>query len=62
MAAVEGGRVKVARGLPAGTVVLREPQAFRRRYTRRGHDSFADAGEHDDLVVAVAVAVPLAAF
>ncbi len=54
MAAVEGGRVKVARGLPAGTVVLWEPQAFRRRYTRRGHDSFA-GGEHDDLVVAVAV-------
>ncbi len=48
VAATESGRLKVAKG-------LREAAAFQRRITERGHDAFQGIGEHDDLVIAVAL-------
>ena len=55
--AFEAGRLKVARGLPSAGALLRELRAFRRRISEHGHDSYNRAGEHDDLVVATALAV-----
>ena len=56
VAAVDAGRLKVAKGLPEADALLRELQAFQRRITARGHDAFQGVGEHDDLVIAVALA------
>ena len=56
--AFEGGRLKVAKGLPLADAFMDELQAFRVRLTAKGHDTYAArAGEHDDLVIAVALAV-----
>ena len=54
--AFEAGRLKVARSLPSAGALLAELQAFRRQISRRGHDSYAGAGVHDDLVIATALA------
>ena len=54
--AFEAGRLKVARSLPSAGALLAELQAFRRQISQRGHDSYAGAGEHDDLVIATALA------
>ena len=54
--AFEGGRLKVARGLRYAGALKRELQAFERRINARGHDAYNGSGEHDDLVVAAALA------
>ncbi len=56
VASTEAGRLKVAKNLPEAEVLLGELQAFQRRITERGHDAFEGVGEHDDLVIAVALA------
>ncbi len=56
-AAVETGRLKVAKGLPYGDALVRELRAFKRTIASPRHASFAGAGEHDDLVIAVALVV-----
>ena len=56
--AFENGRLKVAKRLPLAAALVRELQAFRVRLTAKGCDTYAaKAGEHDDLVMAVALAV-----
>ncbi len=55
MAASEAGRLKVAKGLRETEAFQRELQAFRRRITARGYSAFGGVGEHDDLVIAVAL-------
>ncbi len=45
-----------AKGLPEAEALQVELQAFQRRITERGHDAFQGIGEHDDLVIAVALA------
>jgi hypothetical protein len=58
VSALENDRLKIAQGLPAGEALARELQAFRVGITRRGRAAYATAvGEHDDLVLAVALAV-----
>ena len=58
ISALENDRLKIARGLPAGEAVARELRAFRVGITRRGGTAYgAAAGAHDDLVLAVALAV-----
>ncbi len=56
VASTEAGRLKVAKGLPEAESLQVELQAFQRRITARGHDAFQGVGEHDDLVIAVALA------
>ena len=51
------GRLKVAKRLPAGEAFRRELRAFERTISDRGFDSYSGRGEHDDLVIAVALAV-----
>ena len=56
--AFENGRLKIAKGLPLAKAFIGELQAFQVRLTARGHDTYAArSGEHDDLVLAVALAV-----
>ena len=55
--AVESGRLRVARGLPCAEAFKRELRAFRVAVTSHRHSSFGGVGEHDDLVIAVALAV-----
>ena len=55
--ALEVDRLRVASALPDAAALVRELAAFRVRFSGRGHASFAGAGEHDDLVVAVALVV-----
>ena len=54
---VTRNRLKVAKGLPAGEAFRRELRAFEQTISNRGHDSYAGRGEHDDLVIAVALAL-----
>ena len=56
VAASEAGRLKVAKGLRGAEALQRELQAFQRRITERGNAAFGGVGEHDDLVIAVALA------
>ncbi len=56
VAATEGGWLKVAKDLPEAEALQVELQAFQRRITESGHDAFQGVGEHDDLVIAVALA------
>jgi hypothetical protein len=56
VAATEAGRLKVAKSLREAEPFLRELQAFQRRITESGHCAFEGVGEHDDLVIAVALA------
>jgi hypothetical protein len=55
VAATEAGRLKVAKGLSEAETFQRELQAFQRRITARGYSAFGGVGEHDDLVIAVAL-------
>ena len=56
--AFENGRLKIAKGLPLAEAFIGELQAFQVRLTAKGRDTYAArSGEHDDLVLAVALAV-----
>jgi hypothetical protein len=55
MAALEGGRLKVARGLAEAEVLVKELQAFQRKITATGHTAFEGAAAHDDMVIAAAL-------
>ena len=56
--AFENERLKVAKGLPLAKAFIGELQAFQVRLTAKGRDTYAArSGEHDDLVLAVALAV-----
>ena len=51
-------RLKVAPALPAAELLTRELSAFEVKLSASGHDTYnARAGEHDDLVLAVALTV-----
>jgi hypothetical protein len=56
VAAMDVGRLKVAKDLREADALLRELQAFQRRITESGNATFEGVGEHDDLVIAVALA------
>ena len=56
VSAFEGDRLKVAKGLPYGEALVRELRAFRTAVTSPGRRTYGGIGEHDDLVVAVALA------
>ena len=56
--AFKNGRLKIARGLPLAGALMGELQAFEVRLTAGGRDTYAArSGEHDDLVMAVGLAV-----
>ncbi len=58
VAAIETGRLKIAKGLPVAGALVSELQAFRVQLTAKGRDTYAaHSGEHDDLVLAVTLAV-----
>ncbi len=54
VAAMDAGRLKVAKGLRETEAFQREFLAFQRRITESGNATFEGVGEHDDLVIAVA--------
>ncbi len=56
VATTEAGRLKVAKGLREAEAFQREFLAFQRQITESGHSAFEGVGEHDDLVIAVALA------
>ncbi len=56
VAAMDVGRLKVAKDLREAEAFQREFLAFQRRITERGHNAFEGVGSHDDLVIAVALA------
>ena len=52
------GRLKILRELPEAETLVRELQDFRMEFTATGHLTFnARCGKHDDLVLALAIAV-----
>jgi hypothetical protein len=52
------GRLHIQKELPEATELVRELQDFRVKYTEAGHLTFnAHEGKHDDLVLALAIAV-----
>jgi hypothetical protein len=52
------GRLKILRELPEAETLVRELQDFRMEFTAAGHLTFnARSGKHDDLVLALAIAV-----
>jgi hypothetical protein len=51
------GSLKIAPGLDHGPALLKELQAFQVTRGKRGHLTFEGKGEHDDLVIALALAV-----
>ena len=55
--ALESGRLKIARRIPLAGALMRELAAFRVKVSQRGHDTYEGRGEHDDLVIATALAV-----
>jgi hypothetical protein len=62
--ALQTGRIKIAAGLPDTPVLVAELQNFRVRISASGHDSYGAGGgeewrvgSHDDLVLAVAIAL-----
>ncbi len=55
--ALECGRLRVAKGIPDAAALMRELTAFTATIGDGGHIRFAGRAEHDDLVVAVALAV-----
>ena len=58
VAAVENDRLQIASGLRYAAALVGELQAFRRQVTGAGRAAYgAETGPHDDLVVAVALAV-----
>jgi hypothetical protein len=57
-AALQGGRLRVAAALPEAATLTRELESFRVTINVAGHDSYsAREGEHDDLVLAVAIGI-----
>ena len=53
-----GGDLRIAASLPDAAVLARELQDFRVRFTEAGNATFnAREGAHDDLVLALALAV-----
>ena len=54
----QGGGIEIAEGLPLADVFVREMQNFRMKISIAGHDSYEAwrEGDHDDLVLAVAMA------
>jgi len=55
---LEGGQLKISSALPHAPILLAELQAFRASIGESGHAKFeAAAGVHDDLVLAVALAL-----
>jgi len=62
---LQSGRLKIAPGLPEAATLAEELQNFKVKITLAGHDSYAAGGDaldwrdrpHDDLVLAVALAV-----
>ncbi len=57
-AALHSGDLKIAKGIADAPVLLRELQDFRVRYTEAGNATFnAREGAHDDLVLALAMAM-----
>jgi hypothetical protein len=54
---LQAGRLQVARRLPLARVLVQELLNFRVRITEAANETFgAGEGEHDDIVVAVALA------
>jgi hypothetical protein len=53
---MDAGRLKVAKGLREAEAFQREFLAFQRKITESGNSAFEGVGEHDDLVIAVALA------
>jgi hypothetical protein len=52
------GRLHIQKELPEAAELVRELQDFRVKYTEGGHLTFsAREGRHDDLVLALAIAV-----
>lgn len=52
------GRLRIQKDLPEAATLVRELQEFRVRFTEAGHMAFgAREGKHDDLVLALAIAV-----
>lgn len=57
-ALLHSGQLKIAASLPDAAVLARELQDFRVRFTEAGNATFsAREGQHDDLVLALALAV-----
>ena len=57
-ALLHAGQLRIAAGLPDAAVLARELQDFRVRFTEAGNATFnAREGAHDDLVLALALAV-----
>jgi hypothetical protein len=58
MVRLERGQLKIAEGLKEGEQLMREMAGMRVRVTASGREQYGArrAGEHDDLVVAVALA------
>lgn len=57
-ALLHAGQLKIPRAMPEAAVLVRELQDFRVRYTDAGNATFnAREGAHDDLVLALALAV-----
>jgi hypothetical protein len=54
MVAPEGGELRIASGLAYSAALERELSAF---ISSKGHIQLAGAGEHDDLVLALALAM-----
>ena len=57
VAAVESGRLKVAKGLRHGEALVGELRDFRVIVTSPGRAAYGGATEHDDLVIAVGLTV-----
>ncbi len=58
MTAFENGPLKIAKRLPLTGALLGELRAIKVRFTAKGRDTYAArSGEHDHLVLAVALAV-----
>ena len=55
--ALENGELRIAAGLPYGDALKAELQAFQASFTEKGTAVFGGKREHDDLVIAVALAV-----
>jgi hypothetical protein len=55
---LEGRRLQIAESLPEAQTLVKELSGFQRRVTPTGHDQYAAwrEGQHDDLVLAVALA------
>jgi hypothetical protein len=55
--ALEGDRLKFAKSMPMAGALMRELAEFKVKISDRGHDSYNAAQGHDDLVIAVGLAV-----